>query len=310
MNKIIITGATSMIGTALVEVAVKNGTEVYAVIRPDTKRKDRLVNSPLVHPVYGNLEHLLDIDGIPTDCDVLYHFACAGTGKASRDDAWIHEKNIRYTLEAVELAERAGCRRFVGAGSQAEYGQVFDECINENTKYDPVIAYGVGKLAACVLSKKLCTEKNMDHVWGRIFSVYGPHDNKNTMLDYAINCFLKGETAHFSASKQMWNYLYEDDAGEMFYRLGSDDVPSDTYFVANAESKPLKEYIGILMETYGSDAKADFAVDDGGSLPGLDVNMDKTIKVIGVNSMVRFKDGVAKMIEAKKAKIQSGGHNQ
>jgi hypothetical protein len=78
----------------------------------------------------------------------------------------------------------------------------------------------------------------------------------------------------------MWNYLYEDDAGEMFYRLGYDDVPSDTYFVANAESKPLKEYIGILMETYGSDAKADYAVDDGVSLPGLDVNMDKTIKVI------------------------------
>jgi hypothetical protein len=50
--------------------------------------------------------------------------------------------------------------------------------------------------------------------------------------------------------------------------------------VANAESKPLKEYIGILMETYGSDAKADYAVDDGVSLPGLDVNMDKTIKVI------------------------------
>ena len=296
-----------MIGTALTEVAVRNGTEVYAVIRPDTNRIDRLNKTPQVHHVYGDLEHLADIEGLPADCDVLYHFACAGTGKASRDDAWIHEKNIRYTLEAVELAERAGCKRFVGAGSQAEYGPIYDDCINENTKYAPVISYGIGKLAAGVLSKKLCEENNIDHVWGRVFSVYGPHDNKNTMLDYAIDCFLKGEVAHFSASKQVWNYLYEDDAGEIFYRLGNKDVPSDTYFVANAESRPLKEYIDILLETYGPDAKADFAVDDGADLPGLNVDMGKTIKAIGYTPMIGFKDGVAKMIEAKKAKIRMGG---
>ena len=307
MKKIVITGATSMIGTALIEVAVRNGTEVYAVIRPDTHRKDRLLKSPLVHTVCGDLEHLMDIKDLPTDCDVLYHFACAGTGKNARDDAWTHAKNICYTLEAVELAERAGCKRFVGAGSQAEYGPIYGDCIDENTKYNPVIAYGIGKLAADVLSKKLCKEKNIEHVWGRIFSVYGPHDNKNTMLDYAIDCFIKGEAAHFSSSNQVWNYIYEDDAGELFYRLGSNDVHPDTYFVANTVSRPLKEYIEILMETYGLDARGIFADDDGTHLPELDVDMNKTINATGFKPRVGFKDGVAKMIEAKKAKIQSGG---
>lgn len=296
-----------MIGTALTEVAVKNGAEVYALIRPNTKRKDRLVKSPLVHPVYGDLEHLLEINSLPSDCDVLYHFACAGTEKAFRDDAWTHEKNIRYALEAVGLAERMGCKRFVGAGSQAEYGPIYGGCIDENTRYKPIIAYGIGKLAAGALSRKLCQEKGMQHVWGRVFSVYGPHDNKDTMLDYAIDCFLKGETAHFSSSKQMWNYIFEDDAGEIFYRLGSDDVPPDTYFVANPESKPLKEYIEILMNVFGSDAKGVFAEDDGTCLPGLVVDMNKTINAIGFKPMVSFYDGVAKMIEAKKAKIQIGG---
>ena len=55
LKKIVITGATSMLGTALTEVAVREGTEVYAVIRPNTKRSDRLIPSPLVHPVDGSL---------------------------------------------------------------------------------------------------------------------------------------------------------------------------------------------------------------------------------------------------------------
>ena len=87
-----------MLGTALTRVAIKNGDNVYAIIRPDTQRKNRLIDSPLVHPVYGDLEHLTEIKDLPTDCDVLYHFAWVGTGKSIRDDAWTHECNIRYTL--------------------------------------------------------------------------------------------------------------------------------------------------------------------------------------------------------------------
>ena len=295
-----------MIGTALTEVAVKNGTEVFAIIRPNTKRKGRLIDSPLVHIIYGDLEHLEEIDGLPADCDVFYHFAWIGTNKTTRDDARTHEQNIQYTLDAVELAKKTGCKRFVGAGSQAEYGPVYGDRIDENTKYAPVLSYGVGKFAAGILSRKSCIEKGIAHVWGRIFSVYGPHDNEGTMLDYAINCFMKGGVAHFSASRQMWNYLYESDAGEVCYRLGCEDVDTGTYLVANTESKPLKDYIRTLMDSYGVNAKAEFE-DDELPKPGLDVDIRKTIKAIGYTPRVSFKDGITKMIQAKKDGYPSGG---
>lgn len=300
MKKIVITGATSMIGTALMEVAVKNNTEVYAIVRPTTQRKDRLINDPLVHIIYGDLANLRDIKGVPTDCDALYHFAWVGTDKKYRDDVWMHESNIRYTLDAVELAEKAGCKKFIGAGSQAEYGSIYGERIDENMKYNPVISYGIGKFAAGALSKKLCDEKKIGFAWGRIFSVYGPHDNEGTMLNYAINCFLNGEIAHFSTGNQIWNYLYEKDAGEMFFRLGDDDVPSGTYLIANTESMILKEYIRILTETFGIEAKAEFAEDTGQRLPDIDVDVRRTIETIGFTPQVDFKEGIMHMINAKR----------
>ena len=42
MQRIIVTGATSMIGVALIEECIKHGTEVYAVVREGSKKRSRL----------------------------------------------------------------------------------------------------------------------------------------------------------------------------------------------------------------------------------------------------------------------------
>ena len=302
MKKIIVSGATSMIGTALIKAAVQKEIEVYAIVRPDTGRKSRLIESSLIHPVYGTMDDFKAIDDIPVDCDVFYHFAWSGTSKSDRDNPRIHEQNIKYTLDAVDLAERCGCCRFIGAGSQAEYGPV-NGVIDEETGFKPLISYGIAKYASGCLSRKLCEQKGMAHVWGRIFSVYGPHDNAGTMLDYAIKCWEKGETAKFSAGTQFWNYLFEDDAGRFFFDMGKDNVPSGTYFVANTESRPLRDYIEIMMKVYGPAAKAEFAEPAFSNVPGLNVNMNKTLDVLGDRNMVKFEDGIKRMIETRKSAL-------
>ncbi len=294
MKKIVVTGATSMIGTALIEVAVRENIEVYAIIRPGTNRMDRIVSSPLVHIVYGTLDELIQIKGIPGDCDVFYHFAWAGTSKQTRDEPDIQERNIRYTLDAVELAKKSGCRRFVGAGSQAEYGPV-DGIIDENTKFAPITSYGIAKYAANILSRKLCGKLGIEHIWGRIFSVYGPHDNEGTMINYALDCWEKEEVATFSSGTQYWNYLYETDAGEMFYRLGEEIIPAASYFIANPESKQIKDYINEMIMVYGSKAKSCFLSLNCDNY-GINVSMRETIKTLQYFPKVTFDIGIKNIL--------------
>lgn len=305
MKKIIITGATSMIGTALTEAAVREGTEVYAIVRPNTNRQGRIISSPLVHVVYGTLEKMDEIEGLPSNCNVFYHFAWAGTVKATRDNPEIHEKNIKYTLDAVNLAKKSGCHRFVGAGSQAEYGSVYDR-IDENTKYAPATSYGIAKLSAGIMSRKLCEKYDIDHVWGRVFSIYGPHDNDGTMLEYALRCWNNGKIAKFSSGLQSWNYLYETDAGEMFYRIGCDVIPAGNYFIASHESMTLKQYIEIMRRCYGAGAYCEFA-DSSVTLSGLDVDMQRTLNTLKYTPKVSFEEGIGNMIAAKTAEIRVGG---
>lgn len=310
MKKIVVTGATSMIGVALIEECVKNGVEVHAILRPNSTRVDRIIHNEIVHYHYSSIEDYLNIQDIPSDCDVFYHFAWLGTDRQNRDDPEVQCLNIKYALDSVKLAKRCGCYKYVGAGSQAEYGPC-ETLIDENTLHNPVSAYGSAKYASSVLCKKLCEKMNIDFVWGRIFSVYGPHDNSHTMLMYAIDCFKKGITARFSEGNQIWNFLYESDAGEIFFKLGAEKISSGEYPVASECSVPLKKYLKILIENYPE--KVNFIFGDssdkvnnnlqqsisssgGNKVYSLNVNASKTFSSIHFHTKVSFNEGIKKTI--------------
>lgn len=296
--RVIISGATSMIGIACIRSCIANGCEVLAILRQGTKRLARLPESPLVKLAYADLDTLDCVTGDGRPYDVFYHFAWSHTSRAERDDPIAQEHNIRATLQAVELAHRLGCRKFIGAGSQAEYGSV-DGMISPETPPQPIIAYGMAKLSSCMLSRRLCRQYGMEHIWGRIFSVYGTNDNEGTMLNYAISQFDKGEPAKFSAATQLWNYLYEEDAGAMFYHLGQKDVQPGIYCIAGMESRPLRSYITELQEVYGPGAVCEFApADPAVRLISLQVDMTKTLDAIGYVPRVSFAEGIRQILRA------------
>ncbi len=297
MNRVIITGATSMIGIALIKACIANGVEVLAIVRRQSGRLDRLPESGLIRVYECELSELESVELTDGKYDVFYHLAWGYTSKAERDNPLLQEKNIRYTLDAVELAKRSGCYKFVGAGSQAEYGRC-DSVIGPETGTVPEISYGIAKYAAGKLSEKLCRNYNMIHIWGRVFSVYGRYDNEGTMLVYAIQQFLKGRAAGFSAATQLWDYLHEDDAGMIFYYLGERAAESKVYCIASGESRPLKEFILEMRDCFGPEAQCLFEAEaSGGKLVSLQADVSGLVRDTGYKPQVNFKDGIRDMIK-------------
>lgn len=297
-----------MVGVALVEEAVTNGIEVFAIIRPDSRRRDRLPNSGLVHIVESDLDGIKYIEGIPAACDVFYHFAWLGTDKSQRNNPIIQAKNIPYTFDAVDLAKRCGCKKFIGAGSQAEYGPV-DGVIDDETRFAPNMAYGIAKYASGLLSRRLCDEYGLIHIWGRIFSVYGKYDNEGTMLDYAIKSFLNREKAQFSAGVQMWDYLYERDAGKIFLLLGVKCDQSASYRIANGKSRKLKEYICIIAKKMNAENLSMFSNPTDKEQFGLSAETLSLEKKIGYRPCTPFEEGIDKTIKEYKYKMRQRGQS-
>ena len=173
MQKIALTGATSMLGLALIRQCIQNNIKVIAFVRSDSSRLNRLPNSDLLEVVGCNLDVLADFKlnkKEQSDTEVFYHFGWSHTGKRGRPDCDKQLENLHYTLAAVRLAKRMGCRKFIGAGSQAEYGRSLIP-LTSTTPVNPENAYGISKYAAGKFAKVECEKLGLDYVWVRVLSV-------------------------------------------------------------------------------------------------------------------------------------------
>ena len=242
-----------MIGAALTGECVKHGTEVYAVVRAASGKLDRLPDSSLVHLVEGSLETLDQLpEKIPADCDTFYHIAWGNTGTDRNRSTELQSRNIAYTLEAVKAASALGCKRFIGAGSQAEYGPMDEERISPDSPANPTTPYGAAKLASGQLARMLCRELGMEWIWPRIFSVYGIYEKEGTMIASGLRKMLAGEPTVFTPALQRWDYLYSRDAGRAYYLIGEKGKDGVVYCVGSGQARPLREYIEQMAALTGS----------------------------------------------------------
>ena len=266
MKKAYVTGATGAIGMALVAELLQNNIEVTVFLRKDSERSGRIAESFGEELKRGNLsveyvsleelKHFMENVYTPGRQDsVFYHLGWSGTFGKLRNDAVLQQKNVEYTLDAVRLADRLGCTKFIGVGSQAEYGRVSTR-LTPDTDTAPENEYGRAKLAAGVSSRELCRELGIEHAWVRVLSVYGPYDGMNTMITSVIRGLLKGDRVSLTQGEQMWNYLYSEDAGKELYLLGAKAVRNGAvYILAGSEEHSLKEYVVRLCRAMDADDK-------------------------------------------------------
>ena len=241
-----------MIGTALINECIKKGIEVYAVLRASSGKKIRLPESEKLHMVDCSLEELETLpQKIMEKCDTFYHIAWGNTGENRNSSTELQSRNIAYTLAAVKAAYALGCRRFIGAGSQAEYGPMDVDKISPDSPVNPTTPYGAAKLASGQLARMLCKELGMECIWPRIFSVYGIYEKETTMVASGLRKMLAGEKTSFTPALQRWDYLFSADAGRAYYLIGEKGKDGAVYCVGSGKAAPLKDYIEIMAELTG-----------------------------------------------------------
>jgi nucleoside-diphosphate-sugar epimerase len=256
MKKIIITGATGMIGSALVGQALEKEMEILCIVRKDSGRIDNIPKSEKVKLIFAGLSEYASLN-TSGKYDTFFHLAWDKTYGVSRDDVDIQLSNIRYTLDAVRLAKRLGCSAFVGAGSQAECG-IVSEPLKPDTPVNPQSGYGIAKYVAGKFSKLLCDQLGVRFNWLRILSVFGPLDGVHTLIMYAINELRVDHSPEFTKCEQMWDYLYSDDGARAFLAVGDKGIDGKTYPLGSGNRRKLSKYLESLRDMVNPDGILEF----------------------------------------------------
>lgn len=305
MKRIIITGPTGAIGHALIEKALSEGAEVYAVCHQNSKRISTLPCHPLLHVVLCNLDELDSLKNkISGPCDIFYHLAWVGTTGEARNNVELQEKNILFTLMAVKAAVSLQCCTFIGTGSQAEYGRTNDKLSAETPTF-PETGYGIAKLSAGQLSRLLCQQKGIRHIWVRVLSVYGPYDGNNSMIMNTIKRLLYNELPDLTEGVQKWDYLYSKDAASALWIIGEKGHDKSIYVLGSGEAKPLKDYIMQLYKATGAKVPLGFGKIpySEGQIMYLCANIDSLHTDTGFMPQYTFEDGIKETINWYKERI-------
>lgn len=257
IKKAIIYGATGAIGRALLEALLIRGATVLILGRPEG-RMGEIPSHPRLIRRACTLQELSQLQNEETaPYDAFFHLGWAGTTGAARHDVALQLENVRATLSAIEAAARFGCHTFVGTGSQAEYGKSSTP-LSPDTPTFPQNAYGTAKLAAGLLSREAATALGLRHIWVRILSVYGPHDNENALFSYVARELLSGRTPSLTNGTQLWDYLYATDAAEALCLAAQNGRDGTTYVLGSGIARPLRNCVKELRNLLAPHAPLDF----------------------------------------------------
>lgn len=246
-QRILITGANGFVGAAAAHKALHDGHEVIALVRrSDAPRLAGIRDRIAIHAV--DLSDTTAAAALVQSLapGTIVHSAWEGVGGPLRAGD-IQLDNIRTTVALVDAAVAAGARKFVGIGSQAEYGR-YDRRIVETDLPRPTLLYGAAKLAAYHLADQRCREAGLDFAWLRLFSVFGPGDNPNWLIPSVATALLRGETPKCTPGTQKWDYLHIDDVARAVVAVATTGSATGLFNLSSGDPIAVRTIVETLRD--------------------------------------------------------------
>ncbi len=228
MSTAFVTGATGMVGSALVRRLVESDVEVVVLVL-DPDPQSELYRSGLVARttvVSGALEDLRVLErALAVHApDAVYHLGAQTiVGAARRSPLSTLEANVRGTWNLLEAARRvASATAVVVASSDKAYGTVDELPYTESMALAGDEPYEVSKAAADLISQMYAHTYDVPVAIARCGNIYGPGDlNWSRIVPGTIRSLLRDEQPVLrSDGTFVRDYLHVDDVVDAYLALG------------------------------------------------------------------------------------------
>ena len=245
---ICIAGASGFLGRAAVEKFSRHGYKVIALIRPTSKSIIPGVNSE-VKQIRGTIQDWVAAIAAEKPSSVL-SFDWSGVERELRNDLVLQESNIDRVSRLAAAAVLAGATNFVSFGSQAEV-RPSKHPILESALDDPQSAYGSAKIAARNRIAILLEGTDTRFTWGRIFTIYGPGDARESLITQLIKSLLQNESFAISEPSKRWSFLEINDFADAIYVLNENPQPSGIINIGNSNFSTIGEVADKIGKVLG-----------------------------------------------------------
>ncbi|MDD5181713.1 MAG: NAD-dependent epimerase/dehydratase family protein [Candidatus Nanoarchaeia archaeon] len=243
---ILITGATGLIGSYIVEKLVKDNDVRCLVIKNSDVSFLENVGAKVV---YGDITDKSTLGPALKDVDIVFHLAAAFKKDLpeKHTEAVYFKINVDGTRNMLEAAKENHVKRFVHFGAGGVYGFTASEPSNENSPYNPSNAYERSKCEG----EKLALEFNQAGLPVTIIQpavVYGPRE-KASILKF-FKAVKMGIFPIIGNGKNKMDFVFvEDIADGAILAAEKENAVGQKYIIGGDRAYTFLEILQVIADT-------------------------------------------------------------
>jgi CDP-glucose 4,6-dehydratase len=276
VSRALVTGATGLVGSALVRRLVDDGVDVVAlVLDPDPQTE--LYRSGTVQRTAVVAGRLEDLDGLERAIavhrpDTVFHLGAQTlVGAARRAPLLTLETNVRGTWNVLEACRRHAdvVARVVVASSDKAYGASEALPYREDMPVGGSEPYEVSKAAADLVTRAYASAYGLPAAIARCGNVYGPGDlNWSRIVPGTIRSLLRGERPVLrSDGSHVRDYLFIDDVVDAYVALARGltegaVAPGDAFNFSDENPLTVRELYEAICKAAGYPGTDPVVLDD------------------------------------------------
>ncbi len=181
--KVLITGASGMVGRNLVSYFKSKGVETIPTDLSGWEHSGNLLDKNFVFERLASL-----------DFDAIIHMAAITEIKRTIEDPKLcFDVNCVGTLNMLELAKRKGVSRILCTSSANVYGAPRSNPVTEDTPFDPRVPYDYSKVIVENLANSFHKTKSLPVALTRSWLLFGEYDQPSRATIRFIRACLKDE---------------------------------------------------------------------------------------------------------------------
>jgi dTDP-glucose 4,6-dehydratase len=229
-RRVLVTGAGGFIGSQLTETLVRNGANVRAFVRYNSRGDAGLLRQLPANVVReldvtaGDLRDTAAIDQAVAGVDIVFHLgAIISIPYSYKHPMETAETNFMGTLNVLLACRTHGVERLVHTSTSEVYGTAQFTPMDESHPLQGQSPYSASKIGADKLVESFYRSYNLPAVTVRPFNTYGPRQSARAVIPTIITQALTGDCIRLGNLDARRDFTYVRDTVSGFLRAA--DAP-------------------------------------------------------------------------------------
>jgi nucleoside-diphosphate-sugar epimerase len=233
--RVLLTGATGLIGRQVAAPLARLGYDVLPVSRRGAGMRGHLIDDPEAVAEAAHAECLVHL---------AWHDGPNRMGAVENLD-W-----VCASLRLLTAFAQAGGKRAVMVGSCAEYDWTGVGRMDETTPLRPASAYGAAKAATGLAAIAGARALGLSLAWARPFFCYGPGEPEGRLFGDVIKGLQAGMAVDCTDGLQKRDFLHTEDLGAALAALLKSPVEGAVN-IGSGQAVAVRDMIGTLARQMG-----------------------------------------------------------